>query len=155
MELIMELKFEYLNENDLKETYELCLKSFGDSPSFEEIKSTYELCRNDPHYHFIVGKADGKVVAYTTVIIFHNLFDGKSPIATLWYVCVDKDYRRRGIAKKMFAEIERIANEQHCEIIYFTSLQDNHGAHAFYRAVGYSDEKEKAFVKYLYEEWKK
>lgn len=89
------------------------------------------------------------------MIIFHNLFDGDNPIATLWYVCVDKEYRRRGVAGSMFKEIERIANENHCEIIYFTSLQDNYGAHSFYRSAGYSDTKEKAFVKYLYEGWRK
>lgn len=151
----MALTFEYLNENDLKETFDLCMKSFGEDFSFEEIRQTYQICKNDPHYHFIVGKMDGKIIAYTTMIIFHNLFDGLMPVATLWYVCVDKEYRRQGVAKSMFAEIERIAAENQCEIIYFTCLQDNFGAHKFYRSVGYTDEKERAFVKYLYEEWEK
>jgi ribosomal protein S18 acetylase RimI-like enzyme len=151
----MELKFEYLKETDLKETYQLCMESFDENFPFEEIEKTFQLCRNDPHYHFIVGKSGGKIIAYTTMIIFHNLFDGINPVATLWYVCVDKEYRRQGVAKEMFAEIERIANENHCEIIYFTSLENNFGAHKFYRSVGYSDSKEKAFVKYLYEEWRK
>lgn len=151
----MELKFESLTENDLEETYSLCMRSFGENFPYEDVYKTYQLCKNDPHYCFIVGKADGKIVAYTTMVVFHNLFDGSSPIATLWYVCVDEEYRRRGVASEMFKEIERIANEKHCEIIYFTCLRDNFGAHKFYRSAGYTDEKEKAFVKYLYEEWKK
>ncbi len=151
----MKLEFEHLKEKDLEETYNLCMKSFGENFSFEEIMQTYQLCKNDPHYHFIVGKADGKIVAFTSMIIFHNLFDGLSPVATLWYVCVDKEYRRKGIAKSMFKEIELIANENHCEIIYFTCLQDNFDAQKFYRSAGYTDTKEKAFVKYLYEEWNK
>lgn len=151
----MELKFERLREEDLEKTYKLCMKSFGEDCSFDEIKTTYNMCKNDPHYHFIVGKIGDKVVAYTTMVIFHNLFDGISPVATLWYVCVDEAHRRQGIASRMFQEIEKIANQNNCEIIYFTSLHNNFVAHEFYRSLGYSGEKEKAFVKYLFEEWKK
>ena len=149
----MEIKFEYLTENDLEETFKLCMKSFGESFPFEEIKQTYQLCKDDSHYHFIVGKVGEKIVAYTTMVIFHNLFDGLHPIATLWYVCVDEEYRRKGFARSMFKEIERIATLNQCEIIYFTCLQNNFGAHKFYRSVGYTDDKERAFVKYLFEEW--
>lgn len=151
----MDIEFEILKESDLEEAYNLCRDVFGEYASFDEVKKTYQLCKNDSHYYFIVGKSNGKIIAYTTMIIFHNLFDGISPVATLWYVCVDKNYRRLGVASSMFAEIERIANENCCEIMYFTSLEDNLGAHNFYRSVGYSDSKEKAFVKYLYEEWDK
>jgi ribosomal protein S18 acetylase RimI-like enzyme len=149
----MKVQFESLTENDLEETYNLCRNVFGEFDSLENIKKTYDLCKDDPHYYFIVGKVDNKIVAYTTMIIFYDIFDGPYPIATLWYVCVDENYRRQGIATQMFEEIERIANENHCEIMYFTSQSDNYSAHKFYRSVGYSDTKEKAFVKYLYEEW--
>lgn len=148
----MNLVFEPLCETDLEETYKLCMESFNEGFTLDEIKKTWELCKNDSHYHFIVGKLDGKIVAYTTMIIFHNLFDGLRPLATLWYVCVDKDYRRRGIASEMFKEMERIAKEQNVEIVYFTSEWNNIGAHEFYRSQGYADTEEKAFVKYLFEE---
>lgn len=150
----MDITFEILKEKDLKETWQLCMKSFGEDFTFEEIQKTYNLCRNDEHYYFIVGKSDGKIIAYTTMIIFYNLFDGLNPIATLWYVCVDDNYRRHGVGKKMFEYIEQIAKEKNCEIIYFTCLQDNYGAHRFYRSVGYTDDKEKAFVKYFFEDKK-
>jgi ribosomal protein S18 acetylase RimI-like enzyme len=149
----LDIKFEILKENELKEAYNLCKNVFGEYASFDEVKKTYQLCKNDNHYYFIVGKSNGKIIAYTTMIIFHNLFDGMNPIATLWYVCVDKNYRRNKVASSMFNEIERIANENYCEIIYFTSFKNNFSAHKFYKSKGYSDSEEKAFVKYLYEEW--
>lgn len=148
----MNLTFEYLREEDLEETYQLCMRSFGENIKFDDVKRTYKFCRQDPHYHFIVGKADGKIVAYATVVFFHNLFDGTNPVATIWYVCVHEDYRRQGIGEALFEEIERLAKEEQCEIIYFTCLKNNEGAQKFYRSVGYSDDKEKAFVKYLYED---
>lgn len=146
----MNILFEDLQEKDLRECYELCMRSFGESFEFSEIERTYQLCRNDPHYKFITGKSDGRIVAYTSMNIFHNLFDGERPIATLWYVCVDENYRRMGIGKQLFAEIERIAASYNCEIIYFTCLKDNVSAQSFYKSLGYSEDKEKAFVKYLF-----
>ena len=150
----MEVEFEYLTEKDLQETYELCVKSFGEEAKIDEIRKVYQRCKDDSHYHFIVGKKDGKVVAYTTMVMFYNLFDGDTPVAALWYVCVDKECQRQGIATKMFRHIEKIARENNCEIIYFTALSDNESAHKFYRSVGYSDKDEKAFVKYLFSESK-
>ena len=69
--------------------------------------------------------------------------------AVLWYVCVSKEVRRKGVGRLLFREIEKIARENDCEIIYFTCLQENTRAQNFYRSLGYTDEKEKAFVKYL------
>ncbi|MCM1226208.1 MAG: GNAT family N-acetyltransferase [Clostridium sp.] len=146
----MNIEFEELQECDLKECYDLCMKSFNEDFAFSDIEETYKMCRNDPHYHFIVGKLDGKIVAYTSMNIFHNLFDGKRPIATLWYVCVDESRRRMGIGRRLFEEIENIAKDNNCEIIYFTCLHDNRKAQQFYKSMGYSEDKEKAFVKYFF-----
>ena len=93
----MEVHFEDLKEEDLREVYDLCMETFQESFAFEEIEETFQLCRNDAHYRFLVGKSQGKVVAYTSINIFHNLFDGRRPIMTLWYVCVSKEVRRKGV----------------------------------------------------------
>lgn len=149
----MNVEFGIMREVELKETFELCKSCFGEYVSFESISDTYQLCKNDEHYRFIVGRADGKIVAYATMVMYYNLFDGKYPIASLWYVCVHKDYRRRGIARALFREIDRIADENSCEIITLTCLKDNSSAHSFYRSVGFSDDSEIAFVKNIYEQW--
>ena len=47
----------------------------------------------------------------------------------------------------MFREIEKIARENDCEIIYFTCLQENTRAQNL-PVASHTDEKEKAFVKY-------
>lgn len=145
----MNIIFEELQEKDLKECYNLCMKCFNESTDLNEVMETYKLCVNNPDYHFIVGKVNNKIAAYATMSVFYNLFDGKYPVAALWYVCVDKEYRRMGIGKRLFDEIEKIAAKHNCEIIYLTCLKDNYPAHEFYRSIGYSDDKEKAFVKYF------
>ena len=78
-----------------------------------------------------------EVYATTFPQVFHNLFDGRRPIMTLWYVCVSKEVRRKGVGRLLFREIEKIARENDCEIIYFTCLQENTRAQNFYRSLGY------------------
>ena len=132
----MGITFEKLSENDLRETYEMCMRVFGEDNSFDGVTKVFHKCKDDSHYHFIVGKLDGKVVAYTTMVIFYNLFDGDEPVAALWYVCVDESCRRQGAATAMFRHIREIAMANGCEIIYLTANRDNVGAHRFYRQKG-------------------
>lgn len=53
----MEVHFEDLKEEDLREVYDLCMETFQESFAFEEIEETFQLCRNDAHYRFLVGKS--------------------------------------------------------------------------------------------------
>ena len=85
------LEFGQLREDELKEAYELCTRTFGEFVSFENVFETYKRCRDDKNYHFIVGRCDGKIVAYATMALVYNLFDGTYPVAYLWYVCVHED----------------------------------------------------------------
>lgn len=105
---------------------------------------------NTDTYRFLVAKWDGKIVGYTSVIMAYNLFDGKKPFMTLWWVGTHPKYRHKGIATKLFKRIEEIAIENECELIYFTSEENNYGAHEFYQKLGYNMHLDKAFVKMLY-----
>ena len=108
-----------------------------------------KLYKNKNMYRFLVAKSEGKIVGYTSVTMAYNLFDGKNPFMTLWWVGTHPDYRHSGIGTKLFEKIEEIARENNCELIYFTSKSDNVGAHAFYKRLGYDMNAEKAFIKEL------
>ena len=147
------LEFGQLREDELKEAYELCTRTFGEFVSFENVCETYKRCRDDKNYHFIVGRCDGKIVAYATMALVYNLFDGTYPVAYLWYVCVHEDYRRQGVARALFREIDRIADENSVEIISLSCRRDNTPAVKLYRSLGFTDEEDITFVKNIYEQW--
>ena len=77
--------FEPLQEADLFACYTLCQNTFGECPTFAEVQETFAQCQSDPHYNFLVGKINGQIAAYTSMIFYHNLFDGTSPIVSLWH----------------------------------------------------------------------
>ncbi|MDO4864748.1 MAG: GNAT family N-acetyltransferase [Ruminococcus sp.] len=149
----IDVTFGQLREEVLREAFELCTGIFGEYVSFENVCETYRLCKDDSNYHFIVGKHDGKIIAYATMVLSYNLFDGTYPIATLWYICVHEDYRRQGVARALFREIDRIADENSVEIIMLTCEKGNAQAHKLYRSLGFSEDTETLFLKNIYEQW--
>ncbi|MBQ9808629.1 MAG: GNAT family N-acetyltransferase [Ruminococcus sp.] len=145
----MDIRFERLQEADLEETQQMCIRAFDESYPSDSVKRVYRRFKDDPHYYFIVGKVGGEIAAYTTMAVLYDLFDGENPIATLWYVCVDEKFRRQGIAGEMLHYLENIAVEMGCEMMVLTCNVNNTGAHELYRSMGFSDSIDKAFVKYL------
>ena len=146
---------EYINIEDLKyedieECYKLAMDVFHENNNLEDIKQLYKKYHNQKDtYRFLVAKSNGKIVGYTSCIIVYNLFDGSHPFMTLWYVCTHPDYRRKGVATKLFNEIENIAVTNNCELIYFISRINRKEAHVFYKKQGYQSDNNIAFIKYL------
>lgn len=146
----MEIIIEDLKYEDIEECYEMNKQIFNEEYGLEEVKELYKkLCNNKENYRFLVAKMEGKIVGYTSVIMAYNLFDGNRPLMTLWWVGTHPDYRHKGVASRMFEEIEKIAKENNCELIYFTSENYRTGAHQFYQKMGYDINKNKAFEKEL------
>ena len=149
----MKITIERLKPEDLEETFAMCMRAFREEHDIAEVRQVYERRKDDPDYYFLVARADGRIAGYTTMALIWDLFDGKAPIATIWYVCVDEKYRRCGIAKALLAEAERIAvEERQSEMLLLTCAEKNTSAHELYRKAGYSDKIDRAFVKYLDEE---
>ena len=147
------LEFGQLHENELEEAYELCTRTFGEFVTLENVRETYIKCKDNKDYHFIVGRCDQRIVAYATMALVYNLFDGTYPVAYLWYVCVHEDYRRQGVARALFREIDRIAAEKKVEIISLSCKKDNTPAVNFYRSLGFTVDEDIPFVKNIYEQW--
>ena len=145
----MEVIIEDLKYEDIAECYELCKECFNEEYGLEEVQDLYKEISKQSNYRFLVAKVNNKMVGYTSVIMAYNLFDGKRPFMTLWWVCTHPNYRRQGVATKLCNRIEEIAIENNCELIYFTSEVERTGAHKFYESMGYKSNSDKAFIKML------
>lgn len=145
----MEIIIEDLKYEDIAECYELCKECFNEEYGLEEVQDLYKEVNQQSNYRFLVAKVNNKIVGYTSAIMAYNLFDGKRPFMTLWWVCTHPNYRRQGVATKLFNRIEEIAIENNCEVIYFTSEVERTGAHKFYENMGYKSNTDKAFIKML------
>jgi len=124
------------------------IRSFQ-SQDVQSVTSLWERCAltrpwNDPHKDiarklqvrgdlFLVGTVDGAVVA--TVMAGYDGHRG-------WinYLAVAPEHRRRGYARQMMDEAERLLRESGCPKINLQVRNANADALEFYRAIGYAQD---------------
>src|SRR5581483_7936638 len=80
---------------------------------------------------FLVGLLESKIIA--SVMAGYEGHRG-----WLNYVAVDPKYQRRGLARKIMAEAERLLREAGCPKINLQVRSSNRAAMEFYRRVGYA-----------------
>ena len=116
----------------------------GDEPAVIDLWRRCDLLRpqNDPHQDirrklrvrpdlFLVGLLDGEIVA--SVMAGYEGHRG-----WLNYVAVAPEFRRRGLARRILAEAERLLRAEGCAKINLQVRASNQPAVEFYRRLGYA-----------------
>lgn len=115
-----------LAEEHIKEIAELEKKCFPD-PWNEEM---FVQLLSNPLAVYITALYEDKVVGYAG--IYHILSEGQ-----LMNIAVMEEFRRCGIAEKMFGDIIQYAKENDVEVITLEVRQKNIPAISFYEKIGF------------------
>jgi GNAT superfamily N-acetyltransferase len=89
------------------------------------------------------GKVVGLACLHTSLSVEYD-----EPAAKLSAIVVDERHRRRGIGEALVATMEAEARQRGCCLIFLTTAEQRHDAHAFYRRIGFQ-ETGKRFAKAL------
>ena len=93
-----------------------------------------------------VAEFNGIVAGYIHVEKYQTLYF--EPMINILGLAVSSEFRRRGIGRMLLKRAERWANEEGIHKIRLNSGASRKEAHSFYRAMGYSNEKEQIrFIK--------
>jgi GNAT superfamily N-acetyltransferase len=87
--------------------------------------------------HLLVAVLDGRVVGTADLAIVPNITHRGTPWGIIENVVVAGAARRRGAARALFGEIERLASAAGCHKVSLLSGKARAEAHSFYRSVGY------------------
>jgi GNAT superfamily N-acetyltransferase len=90
-----------------------------------------------PYRHLLVAVLDGRVAGTADLAIVPNITHRGTPWGIVENVVVTGAARRRGVARALFVEIERIARAAGCHKVGLLSGNARVEAHSFYRSVGY------------------
>lgn len=80
------------------------------------------------------GSPAGFVAAYAI-----RRMDRPGSFARVVALAVDPAHQRSGLGRRLLAEVEAWAGETGCDEIEITSSRTRGAAHAFYRALGFTD----------------
>ena len=134
----MEVLIEKLKKEDLIDAIDVYDSNHNLKTNIGKLLKVYDNIYNNPAYHNIVAKVDGKIVGLATIIINYDIVEELKPFLTIWNFGVRKEYRRKKIGTKMFNYIYDFAKENDCDFISFLADSDNKVALSFYDSLGYN-----------------
>ncbi len=133
----MKVNFRKATEEDLEAVISLCNECFFEETSMEYARKIFNETKDDPNDIYLVGEADGKIIAHAKITIIKTIYENMNIYAILNHVCVKPDYRRHNIATKMLEEIQKICKEYNCKAMELWSNNVRVPAHACYKKFGF------------------
>ena len=143
----MNIEFRRATEEDVEGIVALCNECFFENTSLEYAKKSFEETKNDKNQIYLVGIADGKMVAHTKITIIPTMYEKMNTYAILNHVCVKPEYRRHNLATKMLDECTQICKDNGCVCIELWSNNSRVPAHACYNKYGFEVNDAKFFSK--------
>ena len=98
--------------------------------------------------YFIAGE-NSKIIASCYICIIPNLTRNGKSIGFIENVVTDKEYRRKGIGKKIMENAVKYAREQNCYKVSLQSGNKRIDAHGFYESLGFDGNSKRAYEKIL------
>jgi len=123
-------------ESDIDEILRLILALATYEKAPESAKATPALLKKNlfspaPYAHTLLAIADGRAVAFALYFFNFSTWTGK-PGLFLEDLFVEPEYRKRGIAKALFGELGRVAEETDCGRMDWSVLKWNQPSIDFY-----------------------
>ena len=136
----MKIIIEKLKKEDLKEAISIYDDNHNLKTNYDKLLNIYDQIYNNPAYHNIIAKVNGKIVGLASIIINYDIVEELKPFLTIWNFGVRKEYRRKKIGTEMFEYIYQFAKDNNCDFISLLAESDNKVAQAFYDKLGYNKE---------------
>ena len=111
-----------------------------------DYENSVEICEqifykidSDENYYLLVAKENNKIIGTALGIVCYSIPVSAMPFMIIEDVVVKKEYRKKGVGKKLFEKLDKIANENNCAYSFLVSGEKRKGAHKFYLKQGYNE----------------
>ena len=118
---------------------DLCTGCMGYPTTQQEVEGRLQLLLKEAACCILVAEIQGRAVGYIHACNYQTLYTPS--LKNILGLAVFPDCRRMGAASALLAAVERWAQETGAAAVRLVSGEGRTGAHAFYRAQGYSGEK--------------
>ena len=115
-------------------------------PAEEMVAEIWRTLMADPRQIYIGACFGERLVSACNAVIVPNLTRGARPYALVENVVTDREYRRRGLARRTLQALMDECWVRGCYKIMLMSNTRRTEAHAFYEALGFDAGAKKAFV---------
>lgn len=138
-----------LERKDLRKLAKIYEQFWGEQSDVGNMRELFDSIVGRDDYILLGDEEDGKLVGSVTGIVCQELYGRCSPFLVIENMIVDEGYRRRGIGRKLLAELEARAREKGCRQVILVTEQDRQDACTFYESVGFHPTANAGFKKTL------
>lgn len=123
--------------SDLEAISQLHVHFWGEPSDVSAMAQTLERLRSDPDHILLAARVEGACVGTATGVVCRGLYGGSDCYLVIEDVVVHPDFRRRGIATALLAELERLARQSGCMQMVLLTESVRQDADALYRSAGF------------------
>ena len=136
-----------IQEKDLEQLQKIMRQVFNSNTSDPKAKNFYETSKKNKDI-YVLGYYIEYILVGTVTLNILTTPSGKE--ATIWNLAVLEGYRNLGIATKLMNKAEEIVkNYKDIRHIWLFSGVQRKEAHKLYNKLGYDENVDKAFMKYI------
>jgi ribosomal protein S18 acetylase RimI-like enzyme len=149
MNIMDNIQIRRLKNNDISQLA-LLFKDFRNEESnLQKMVKKFDLLIENENYIFLCAVCESKLCGHVMGIICNSLYGNCDPFLVIEDMIVDKQFRRKGIGKKLMNELDTIAKLNGCNQIILVTGEDRLEAHKFYEKLGFEAGKHKGYKKKL------
>ncbi|WP_049319225.1 GNAT family N-acetyltransferase [Mammaliicoccus sciuri] len=138
-----------LSIHDAKNLSFLNKEQLGYTLSIAETKKNLSKLLKDSDHHYFIGYEDKEtheILGYIHAEVYESIYS--EPMFNILALAVSKKHNRQGIGKKLICCLEKEALKRNYQGIRLNSSSKRIGAHAFYEANNFiNDKDQKRFIK--------
>lgn len=132
---------------DMEALSELYTAYWGEKSNVAKMREKFSALAKNPAYIFLCAEVGGVVAGSVTGVVTEDLYGECAPFLVLENMVVAENFRRKGIGRALFSELENRARARGCSQIHLVTERRRVDAHAFYESLGFSPHSHTGFKK--------
>jgi ribosomal protein S18 acetylase RimI-like enzyme len=118
---------------------------WNEQSNIEKMEETFDKLKNNDSYIFLCAVDNDKICGSVMGIVCNGLYGNCDPFLLVEDMVVDINYRRKGIGRKLFLELEKEAKMRKCTGTILVTDSNREDACKFYESMGFSPTKNKGY----------
>jgi len=126
-----------LQIEDIESLSKLYYLFWNEDSDKQKMKDKFNQLKDNGSYIFLCAEENSTLIGSLMGIICEELYGDCKPFLVVENMVVDSAYRKKGIGKALFVEVEKRAKSNGCTQIILVTEAERNGACGFYESIGF------------------
>ena len=138
-----------LKADDMESLSKLYYQFWNETSNIEKMEQKFSDLQKNSSYIFLCAVEDGHLVGSVMGVVCEELYGECTPFLVVEDMVIDAEYRKRGIGKALFRELEKQAIAKGCAQVILVTEENRKDACGFYESIGFHPSKNRGYKKKL------